>query len=50
MYKNPASQPATLKYVAQKSDNSTLYITRDIAALFDRKKRLNFDKIVYVAG
>ncbi len=49
MYKN-FEKLDSLKYVVQKSDNSTLYITRDIAAVFDRKKRLNFSKIVYVVG
>ncbi|CAH0668777.1 unnamed protein product [Spodoptera exigua] len=31
-----------------KSDNSTLYISRDIAALLDRYKKYNFDKMLYV--
>lgn len=31
-----------------KSDGSTLYLTRDIAALLDRHERFKFDKILYV--
>ncbi|XP_038213225.1 probable arginine--tRNA ligase, mitochondrial [Zerene cesonia] len=31
-----------------KSDNSTLYISRDIAALLSRYKRYNFDEMLYV--
>ncbi|XP_045191717.2 probable arginine--tRNA ligase, mitochondrial isoform X1 [Mercenaria mercenaria] len=31
-----------------KSDGTTLYITRDIAAILDRQKTFNFDKIHYV--
>lgn len=31
-----------------KSDNSTLYLSRDIAALLDRYKRYKFDKMLYV--
>lgn len=38
--------PALIK----KSDGTTLYITRDIAALLDRKKTYNFDEILYVVG
>ena len=38
--------PALIK----KSDGTTLYITRDIAALLDRKKKYNFDEILYVVG
>lgn len=38
--------PALIK----KSDGTTLYITRDIAALLDRKKIYNFDEILYVVG
>ena len=38
--------PALIK----RSDGASLYITRDIAALFDRKKRYNFDEILYVVG
>ena len=39
-----------IKYIIQKSDGSTLYITRDIAALIDRKMKYRFSKIVYVVG
>ena len=38
--------PALIK----KSDGTTLYITRDIAALIDRKNKYNFDEILYVVG
>ncbi|CAH2244095.1 jg5107 [Pararge aegeria aegeria] len=31
-----------------KSDNSTLYLSRDVAALLDRYKRYRFDKMLYV--
>ncbi|MGB5105451.1 MAG: arginine--tRNA ligase [Candidatus Zixiibacteriota bacterium] len=34
----------------KKSDESTLYATRDLAALLYRKKHFNFDKILYVVG
>lgn len=33
-----------------KSDGSSLYISRDIAAALNRKSRLNFDKMLYVVG
>lgn len=42
----PDETPALIK----RSDGATLYITRDLAALFDRKKRYNFDEILYVVG
>ena len=42
------NKPEKLKYILQKKDGSTLYITRDIAALLERKKKYNFSKIVYV--
>ena len=38
--------PALIK----RSDGASLYITRDMAALLDRKKRYNFDEILYVVG
>ena len=38
--------PALIK----RSDGASLYITRDLAALFDRKQRYNFDEILYVVG
>ncbi|KAG1663997.1 putative arginine--tRNA ligase, mitochondrial [Nymphon striatum] len=31
-----------------KNDGSLLYVTRDIAAALDRKKRYNFDEMIYV--
>ncbi len=34
----------------QKSDGSTLYITRDLAALFYRKNTYDFDEALYVVG
>lgn len=33
-----------------KSDGSTLYLTRDIAACIDRQKNYGFDRMYYVAG
>ena len=38
--------PALIK----RSDGASLYITRDIAALIDRKNKYNFDEILYVVG
>ena len=38
--------PALIK----RSDGASLYITRDLAALFDRKNRYHFDEILYVVG
>lgn len=34
----------------QKSDGTSIYITRDIAAYIDRLKKYNFDEILYVVG
>ncbi len=34
----------------QRSDGGSLYITRDLAAVFYRKKEYRFDKILYVVG
>ncbi|XP_031621410.1 probable arginine--tRNA ligase, mitochondrial [Contarinia nasturtii] len=33
-----------------KSDGSTLYLTRDVAAVIDRQKRYKFHRMYYVAG
>src|SRR3989338_8334807 len=33
-----------------RKDGASLYLTRDIAALFDRYQRYHFDKILYVVG
>ncbi|MCR5705419.1 MAG: arginine--tRNA ligase [Acholeplasmatales bacterium] len=38
--------PALIK----RSDGGSLYITRDLAAVFDRMKCYNFDKCLYVVG
>lgn len=38
--------PALIK----RKDGGSLYITRDLAAVFDRKKTYNFDKVLYVVG
>ncbi|MGM9971852.1 MAG: arginine--tRNA ligase [Anaeroplasmataceae bacterium] len=38
--------PALIK----RKDGGSLYITRDLAAVFDRKKTYNFDKALYVVG
>lgn len=40
----------TEKRTILKSDGSTLYLTRDIAAVVDRQEKFNFDRIYYVAG
>ncbi len=34
----------------QKSDGTSLYATRDLAAAIDRKKKYNFDKLIYEVG
>jgi len=34
----------------QRSDGASLYITRDLTALFHRKKEYNFDEALYVVG
>ncbi|CAI4490593.1 AEL_collapsed_G0024770.mRNA.1.CDS.1 [Saccharomyces cerevisiae] len=36
------------RVVVQKSDGTTLYLTRDVGAAIERKKNLHFDKMVYV--
>ncbi len=36
--------------LVKRSDGATLYITRDIAALLDRKEKYHFDEILYVVG
>ena len=38
--------PALIK----RRDGGSLYITRDLSAIFDRKNTYNFDKILYVVG
>lgn len=38
--------PALIK----KTGGASLYITRDLAALFYRKREYNFDKVIYVVG
>lgn len=38
--------PALIK----RTDGATLYITRDLAALFDRKEKYNFEEALYVVG
>lgn len=38
--------PALIK----RKDGGSLYMTRDLAAVFDRKKCYNFDKVLYVVG
>lgn len=42
---NDEQRPSILK-----SDGSTLYLTRDIAAIFDRQDKYKFDRMYYVAG
>ena len=39
---------AQIKASLLKSDGSTLYITRDLAAILDRKAKYKFDRIHYV--
>lgn len=34
----------------ERTDGATLYITRDLAAVFYRKQEYNFDKCIYVVG
>ncbi|CAG8446288.1 5654_t:CDS:2 [Ambispora gerdemannii] len=36
--------------VVKRHDETSLYITRDIAAAIDRKQKYNFDKMLYVVG
>lgn len=36
--------------ILQKKDESTIYFSRDLAALFSRFERYNFDRIYYVVG
>lgn len=36
--------------LVKRTDGATLYVTRDIAALLDRKKIYNFDEALYVVG
>lgn len=43
---NGEEKPVTLL----KSDGSTLYLTRDIAAIMDRQERFKFNRMYYVAG
>lgn len=33
-----------------KSDGTTLYLTRDVAAVVERQKKYNFDRMLYVVG
>lgn len=40
----------TLPALIKRSDGASLYMTRDLAAIFYRKKEYNFDKMVYVVG
>ncbi|KAK6184621.1 hypothetical protein SNE40_007058 [Patella caerulea] len=40
----------SVQAVMNKSDGSTLYLSRDIAAALDRFKKFKFDKIHYVVG
>ena len=36
--------------LVMKKDGSSIYATRDLAAIFYRKKEYNFDKCIYVTG
>jgi len=46
--KNGSGSNDSMKVMITKSDGSSLYITRDIAAAIDRRKLFNFDKMLYV--
>lgn len=56
MHKSDNAQIVDLKdyklsvSVIQKNDESSLYITRDLAAAIYRKEKLNFDHMFYVVG
>lgn len=39
-----------LPALVKRSDGASLYITRDLAAILDRKKRFHFDEALYVVG
>ena len=39
-----------LPLLVMKKDGSSIYATRDLAAIFYRKKEYNFDKCIYVTG
>lgn len=39
-----------LPAMVKRTDGATLYITRDIAAVLDRKEKYNFDEALYVVG
>jgi arginyl-tRNA synthetase len=45
---NDSGSNNSTKVIITKSDGSSLYITRDIAAAIDRKKLFEFDKMLYV--
>ena len=38
------------KALIRKKDGTSLYLTRDIGALFERNERFNFDKMIYVVA
>ena len=38
------------KALVRKTDGTSLYLTRDIGALFDREKLFEFDKMIYVVA
>lgn len=38
------------KIIVEKSDNTSLYITRDICACIDRHQKYDFDKMIYVVA
>ncbi|XP_023222565.1 probable arginine--tRNA ligase, mitochondrial [Centruroides sculpturatus] len=46
--KVPVNADRELTVTLEKTDGSTLYISRDIAAVLDRKEKYNFDKAYYV--
>lgn len=54
--KSKGAQVANLEFygmgtvVIEKTDGTTLYSTRDIAAAIERQKKYNFDKMIYEVG
>lgn len=44
----PVDSNQEMKITLEKSDGSTLYLSRDIAAVLDRKEKYQFDKAYYV--